>query len=581
MGSSFDIDRRGFLKHTLLAAGAACGSGLGARRALAALQGTSPDAIIRNALVHTIDPKAPRANAVALSGDRILRVDDWNALQHLADARTRIIDAGGQAIVPGFIDTHNHAVGEVLAYEVVVGNPFDVEFVTIQSILDKLTTRAHDTPPGQWVQGFFYDDTKLKDGRPLTRTDLDKVSTRHPVVVIHRGGHTQVVNTLALTLAGITRDTPNPFGGTYGRDSNGELDGRVTDLAAVRIAKVGELPRFTAEQRAERARVGAARISQEFVRFGLTSVHHDGVGDVGSDTYDAIHAIHAEGKLLHRVRYEPSLDYLDTLIAKGIKTGDGDDWIRIGAVCEQMSDGSFSERTLSRRDPYPGSNPPYFGNLMSTQEKLDALVLHLVQHRIQPNIHANGEVAIDMVLTAFERAAAITPDFASRRPKITHCTIVTPELVRRIKAVGVVPNLFATYPYYNADKFHFYGPAMMDRAMAYRWLLDAGVPVTAGSDFPPGPIAPMMSLQGMVTRKGWNGEIWGASQAIAPAEGLKVWTGNAAYAAFEEDAKGSIAPGKLADLVFLDRDPLTADPQTLKDIKVTRTIVGGRTVYQA
>ena len=582
MSPSSQIDRRCFLKSTLVAVGAAYGCrDLGGGGVPVAMQGMSPGVIIRNALVHSVDPKIPSANSVALSGDRILGVGDWNALQPLADSRTQIVDAGGQTIVPGFVDAHNHAVGEVLAYEVVGGNPFDVEFVTIQSILDKLTARAAQTPPGEWVEGFFYDDTKLKDGRPLSRTDLDKVSTRHPVMVTHRGSHTHVVNSLALQLAGITRDRRDPFGGTYGRDADGELDGRVTDLAAEPVGKVGQRPRFTAAQRAERARVGAARISQEFACYGLTSVHHDGIRYPGSDAYDAIRAIHAEGKLLHRVRYEPSMAHLEKLIANGIKTGDGDDWIRIGAVCEQLSDGSFSERTLSRRDPYPGSNPPYYGNLTSTQEKLDALVEYLVQDHIQPHFHANGEVAIDMVLTAFERAGAKHPDFAGRRPKITHCTIVTPELVRRIKAVGAVPNLFATYPFYNSDKFSFYGPAMMDRAMAYRWLLDAGVPATAGSDFPPGPIAPMMGLQGMVTRKGWNGEVWGAGQAITPAEGLKIWTLNGAYASFEEDVKGSITPGKFADLVFLDRDPLTADPQTIKDIKATRTIVGGRTVYQA
>jgi predicted amidohydrolase YtcJ len=581
MGSSFEIDRRGFLKSSLLAAGAACGfREASVHRAAAAARVKSPDVIIRNALVITVDSKTPRATCVALSGDGIFDVGDWSALHRLADAKTQIIDAGGQTIVPGFVDAHNHAVGEVLAYEVVVGNPFDVEFVTIQSILDKLTARAAQTPPGQWVEGFFYDDTKLKDGRALSRTDLDKVSTRHPVMVTHRGGHTCVVNSVALQLAGVTRETPNPFGGTYGRDANGDLDGRVTDLAAESFAVVGRRPSFTAAQKTERARIGAARMSQEFARYGLTSVHHDGIGHAGSDAYDAILAIHAEGKLLHRVRYEPSMAHLEQLISKGIKTGDGDEWVRIGAVCEQLSDGSFSERTLSRRDPYPGSNPPYYGNLMSTQERLDALVVRLVQHRIQPNFHANGDVAIDMVLSAFERAAASHPD-AMRRPKITHCTMVTPELVRRMKAVGVAPNLFATYPFYNSDKFGFYGPAMMDRAMAFRWLLDAGVPASAGSDFPPGPIAPMMGLQGLVTRKGWNGEVWGAGQAITPAEALKVWTLNGAYAAFEEDVKGSIAPGKFADLVFLDRDPLTADPQTLKGIKVTRTIVGGRTVYQA
>lgn len=471
MGSSVPIGRRRFLKSSLLAAGAACGLGeADMSRAAAKGRVKSPDVIIRNAHVITVDSKTPRANCIALSGDRILHVGDWNALQHLADAGAQIIDAGGQTIVPGFVDAHNHAVGEVLAYEVVVGNPFDVEFVTIESILDKLTARAARTPPGQWVEGFFYDDTKLKDRRALSRTDLDTVSTRHPVMVTHRGGHTCVVNSVALHLAGVTRDTPNPVGGTYGRDAHGDLDGRVTDLATESFAGVGQRPTFTEAQKAERARVGAAGMSGEFARYGLTSVHHDGIGHPGTDAYDALLAIHAEGKLLHRVRYEPSMTHLEQLIAKGIKTGDGDDWIRIGAVCEQLSDGSFSERTLSRRDPYAGSNPPYYGNLTSTQETMDALVLRLVQHRIQPNFHANGDVAIDMVLTAFERAAATYPDVAMRRPKITHCTMVTPELVKRMKAVGVAPNLFATYPFYNSDKFGFYGPTMMDRAMAYRWL---------------------------------------------------------------------------------------------------------------
>ena len=582
MSESNQIDRRRFLESGLLVAGAACGYGARAQgQTPPPLRGQAATLIIRNAIVHTIDPRAPRATAVAVRGDRILQVGEWSALQHLADARTPVVDAGGQTVVPGFVDVHNHAVGEVLAYEVVVGNPFDVEFVTIQSILDKLKARAAQTPPGRWVEGFFYDDTKLKDRRPLSRADLDTVSARHPVKVNHRGGHTHVVNSVALRLAGITRETPNPFGGTYGRDSNGELDGSVTDLAAEPFATVGQRPTFTAAERAVRARGGAARISREFARFGLTSVHHDGLRHLDGDALDAIHAIHADGTLLHRVRYEPSMAHLEQLIAKGIRTGDGDDWIRIGAVSEQLSDGSFSERTLARRDPYPGSTPPYYGNLTSTQEKLDALALRLFEHRIQPNFHANGDVAIDMVLTAFERAAATIPDAARRRPKITHCTMLTPELVARIKAVGAVPNLFATYAYYNADKFGFYGPAMMDRAMAYRWLVDAGVPVTAGTDFPPGPIAPMMGLQGMVTRRGWNGEVWGAGQAITAAEGLKVWTLNGAHAAFEEDVRGSITEGKLADLVFLDRDPLSADPQTIKDITVTRTIVGGRTVHQA
>ena len=268
------------------------------------------------------------------------------------------------------------------------------------------------------------------------------------------------------------------------------------------------------------------------------------------------------------------------MIEQGIKSGFGNEWLRIGATFEQYSDGSFSERTMSRKTPYPGTNPPYYGNLGKSQADLDAQVERYVRAGIQPNFHANGDVAIDMVLTAFGRATKLFPG-REIRPKITHCTNVNPDLVRRIKAVGAVPNLFSTYAYYNSDKFGFYGAEMMEHMMAFRMMLDAGVPVTAGSDFPPGPIAPLMALQGMVTRKGWDNKTWGASQRVTVAEALRVLTANGAIASFEENLKGTISPGKLADIVLLDRDPLTADPETLKDIKVTQTLVGGKTVFSA
>ena len=270
---------------------------------------------------------------------------------------------------------------------------------------------------------------------------------------------------------------------------------------------------------------------------------------------------------------------LDALIANGVRTGFGDEWIRFGATAEQFSDGSFSERTMSRSTPYPGRTPAYYGNIMQTQEGLDALVEKQMRADIQPNFHANGDVAIGMVLTAYERGMKLLGP-ADRRPKITHCTNVSPELVARIKALGVVPALFTSYAYYNADKFHFYGAEMMEHMMAYRMMIDAGVPVCAGSDFPPGPFAPLMGLQGMVTRKGWNGEVWGPSQKITVMEGLKVLSANGAHASFEEDLKGTLSPGKLADMVILDGDPAAIDAEKIKDIRVQQTLVGGEVRYK-
>ena len=533
-----------------------------------------PDLVVVNARVYTVDSSAGRVEAFAVSGGRFTAVGSTADIRALAGKRTQVVDARQMTIVPGFIDCHNHAGGTTLLYEVLVGNPFEVEFVTIGSIVDKLRAKAQATPAGTWVEGFFFDDTKLKDGRALNVHDLDRVSTEHPVVVHHRGGHTSFYNSKALEMAGVTRDTPNPPGGTFDRDSTGALNGRVTDRARGPFNRVGQRPVYTAEQMAQRERDGLSHISKQFVRYGLTSVHHEG-GDLS-----ALQQVRARGDLKHRVSYEASGKVLDSMISDGIMTGFGDEWIKFGATSEHTVDGSFSERTMALSTPYPGVQPEYKGNVTETQPDLDAWVERVHRAGIQVNSHANGDVAIDMFLTAVERAQKLFPR-ADVRPKITHCTLINDGLVRRIKALGAVPAMFTTYAYYNSDKFVFYGEELMKRCMAYRTLLDAGVRAAAGSDFAPGPFAPLMGIQGMVTRTGWDGKTWGANQRISVNEALAVNTINGAYASHEESLKGSITQGKLADFVVLADDLHRVSPDRIKDIPIVRTVVGGTTVYQA
>jgi len=530
------------------------------------------DLIVRNANVYTVDARLPRAEALAIRGSRFLAVGTNAQIAALAGKGAQVFDAQGMTVVPGFIDCHVHPVGEVLLYEVSVGNPFDVEFVTIASILDKLTAKARQTPAGYWVEGFFYDDTKVKDQRPLNIHDLDKVSKDHPVSVQHRGGHTTFYNSKAFELAGITRDTPDPPGGTFDRDADGNLNGRVTDNALGVFEKVGLRPKFSAQEQQQRRRNGAAHISKQFVRYGLTSVHHEG-GDLAS-----LEAIRDSGELLHRVNFQLDDTELARMIDSGIRSGFGDEWVRIGATQEHTIDGSFSERTMSISAGYP-SRRGYKGNVTDTQDALNAWVERVHRAHVQINCHANGDVAIDMMLNAVERAQQLFP-VQDARPKITHCTLINDDLLRRIKAAGAIPMPFTSYAYYNADKFHFYGEELMRRAMAYRSFIDAGIPVAAGSDFYPGPFAPLMGMQGMVTRTGWNGEKWGVNQRITVNEALQVMTLNGAHASHEEAIKGSITPGKLADFVVLSGDPHTVATDAIKDIKVVRTVTGGMTVYQ-
>ena len=557
-------------------AAAASGSWLRSTPAVAAALADPQDAdlVVFNAKVSTVDAGAPSAEAFAVKAGRFAAVGSTQDIKALIGKGTQAYDAKQMTIVPGFTDCHNHAPGNTLLYEVIVGNPYEVEFVTIKSIVEKLRAKARETPPGTWVEGYFFDDTKVKDKRQLNVHDLDEVSRDHPVAVQHRGGHTSYYNSKALEMAGITKNTPNPAGGTFDRDENGDLNGRVTDRARGAITRVGNRATVPGDQKLQRDRDGLAYISKQFVRYGLTSVHHEG-GDLF-----ALQQVRARGELLHRVSYEATGSVLEAMITSGISTGFGDEWIRFGATSEHTVDGSFSERTMALSQPYPGTNPPYKGNVTETQDELNAWIERVHRAGIQANCHANGDVAIDMVLTAFERAQKLFPR-ADARPKITHCTLVNDDLLRRLKATGTVPAVFTTYAYYNPDKFRFYGEELMKRCMAFRSLLDAGVPAATGSDFSPGPFAPLMGIQGMVTRTGWDGETWGANQRISVDEALRVNTLNGAYASREEAIKGSIAPGKLADFVVLSEDLHTVDKEKIKDVQIVRTVVGGSTVYQA
>src|SRR5207302_3367107 len=237
------------------------------------------------------------------------------------------------------------------------------------------------------------------------------------------------------------------------------------------VQRVGKRETFSAEQRAQRNRDGMAFISKQFVRYGLTSVHHEG-GDLA-----AIQQVRARGELLHRVSYEASGSVLESMITSGIATGFGDEWIKFGATSEHTVDGSFSERTMAMSVPFPGTT--YKGNVTETQDALNAWIERVHRAGIDVNCHANGDVAIDSVLTAVERAQKLFPrtDF---RPKITHCTLINDDLIRRMKALDAIPAAFTSYNYYNSDKFRFYGDDLMKRCMAFRSCLDASIHACAG-----------------------------------------------------------------------------------------------------
>jgi hypothetical protein len=557
-----------------------CGSLLGAAAGTTTLLGSvgvlplqaagdlaEPDLIVVNAKVYTIEESNPRAESFAIKDSRFTAIGSSSDVRNLKGPRTQVIDAEGKPIFPGFIDAHSHPAWGGISELVGV----DCDLRSIAAIKDAIHQRALKTAPGKWVYGFKYDDTKVSDDRPLTREDLDEAAPDNPVWIIHRGGHLSWYNSRAFALAGVTADTPDPDGGKF-LHRNGQLDGCVQEKANNVFFKV-----IPADTTPEQNRAGVALISKRMTSAGLTSVTDAECSPNYLSAYqDAYHA----GEMLFRV-YVLVTGYTDMrkgLESAGVRGQLGDDNFRIGGV-KYLADGSAQERTMRMSTPYVG-RPNDYGILTMNQDELNAAAEDANANYLQMGVHANGDVAIDMVLKAYERVAAKGPH-QPFRPRIEHCTLVNPDLLTRIKKLGAVPTPFYTYVYYHGDKWAQYGDDKLQWMFAHKSFLDYGIPVAAASDYIPGPYEPMMALQSMVTRKDYAGRVWGGNQRITVDQALRVCTWNAAYASFDEHKKGSIAAGKLADFVILGDDPHTVDPDHLKDIPILRTVVGGKTVYAA
>ncbi len=548
----FDLSRR-----ALLAAGATPALPLG--------RWIQPDLVLTNGRFWTGDATAPEAQAIAIAGERILAVGPAERIAALAGPTARRVDLGGKRVTPGFYDAHAHPVESGVDHLLKVA----CDSSSLDAILAAIRARAATTPAGQWVVGFLYDDAKTP--RPLNRADLDAAAPAHPVLVVHRGGHTGFVNSLAYAAAGVSETTPDPPGGRYFRDEAGRLNGRVGDAAKTRFDELSDR-KVTRED----WRRGAALISKMFTAKGVTSaVDAAGLPEGLAGYFDA----HEAGELRTRISCNIFVDFVPKLMAAGVRTGFGDDWVRIGAQ-KQFADGSISERTAWMSEPYLDM-PGKFNGLQTTpREELyaKAKAAHLADWQL--GIHANGDLAIDEVLGVFEQLQREAPR-KDPRFRIEHCTLLNDSLIARMKAVGAIPIPFAGYVYFHGDVMHFYGQARTQHMFAMRQLIDAGLSPPSSSDYTASPSDPMMWLQSQVTRTDFHGETWGAAQKITVAEALVCGTANGARSTFAEKDRGTLEPGKLADLVVWDRDPLTADPHSLIEIKPERVMTGGRWVFES
>ena len=523
-----------------------------------------PELILYNGNFWTVNDKLPRAQGVAISGGRVLAVGTNDEILGLAAGFSKKVDLGGKAVFPGFIDAHAHPCQSGVQHLRMVACDKD----SIADIQAALRQRAAQTPADQWVQGFLYDDGKTP--RPLSLQDLDAAVPDHPVMVRHRGGHTIFVNSLALKLAGVDEHTSDPPGGRFEHDAAGHLTGHVGDKATLPFER---LIAFTPTRNDYRE--GAKLISKIFTSKGVTSA---GDALTTPESLQGYQDARDAGELRMRVCAHMTVECLDRMMAAGVHTGLGDEWVRIGAV-KQFADGSISERTAWLSEPYIGI-ADYHGLQVTTRDQLyeNSHKAHAAEWQLAT--HANGDLAIDTVLGVYEQVLRESPK-VDPRFRLEHCTLLNDSLLQRMRALKAIPVPFSGYIYFHGDVMHFYGEPRTQHMFPMRDFLNYGLQPPDSSDYTASPSDPMMWLRSQVTRTDMKGNIWGANQKLTVEEAIRCGTINGAHSTFEEKKKGSIEPGKLADLVVLAEDPFKADPLNLHKIAVERTMVGGEWVFES
>ncbi|MEO6957504.1 MAG: amidohydrolase [Antricoccus sp.] len=516
--------------------------------------------------------RGPDPDAFAVTGEQITAT---GMLSELTDRfpGAEVVDFGDTVVVPGFNDAHAHLA--MTAEDVLHLDLSHKAVADIDALLGAIGHEAANTPVGLWLRGSRYDDQKTG---PLNRDQLDKIAPDHPVLVTHVAAHWGVVNSAALAQLGIDESTPAPEGGSYDRDPGGRLNGRLVERALMNVALPTEADgdaTIPASSPADLQR-GLARASRSWNAAGLTSVCD---AWVRPDDIAMFSAARAAGDLTLRLGMLLTIDYYDKVAALGIGSGFGDDWLRLLGI-KMFVDGAIGGRTCLLSEPFhDGVGTP----IQTTPTKtLMADVARVHRDGMRVGVHANGDTAIRLTLDAMEAAARETPR-PGLRHRIEHCTVIDDEILRRMKALNVIAVPFAGYAAYHGGALNtWYGPDRVDRMFAHRSFLDAGVTVAASSDYPCGPIEPLLGMQSLVTRAGIDdGIVVGEKQRISAAEALRVFTLESAEACGDAGRKGRIEPGYLADFTVLDANPLTVDPSGIAAIGVRGTYVGGRQVYSA
>ena len=530
------------------------------------------DLIVTDAKVWTVDKAGPSAQAVAILGDRIVAVGSNADVDVWRGSQTKVVDAAGKLLLPGFNDAHVHFISGGSQLDNVQLN----DAASAEEFTRRIGERAHAIPKGQWILGGDWDETKWSPSELPTRRTIDSVTPDTPVFVSRYDGHMGLANSVAMKLAGIDKSTPDVPGGTIVRDAQGNPTGALKDAAMSYLYKA--IPSLSREQRAhaaERALAHAASV-------GVTSVQ-----DMNPDYADI--ALYAEllerGQLTTRIYAVPPIALVEDQAKIGVRHGFGGPFLRIGAV-KGYADGSLGSRTAYFFEPFD-DQPENHGLLSDEMQPLSRMRGHMMTADaagIQICTHAIGDQGISMILDLYaELTKAHGP--ADRRLRIEHAQHMAAKDFDRFDQLNVIASV---QPYHAIDDGRWaearIGHDRASRTYAFRTFLNHGVRLALGTDWNVAPLNPMLTIYAAVTRATLDGKHpggWFPEQKLSVAEAIEAYTMGSAYAEFQEKNKGSITVGKLADMALLSDDILSIDPAKIRDVTVLKTFVGGKMVFDS
>ena len=527
------------------------------------------DLIVVNASVHTMDADHPMAEAVAVRANRIVAVGTTAEVRALSDKRTRVIDAGGRLVVPGFNDSHVHFINSGFRLSGVDLRSAD----TPAEFGDRIRAFAEKLPKGRWIVGGDWDHERWA-GAPLpTRELIDSYTPDTPVFVRRLDGHMGLANSYALKLGGVTKDTPDPPGGLIVRDARGEPTGVLKDAAMVFVTR--KIPPSSFSELME----GARAATDHAAKLGVTSVQDMSAGDdVG-----VYQELLKRGELKTRIYAVSSLPRYDRLAATGIRAPFGSDMIRIGGL-KGFADGSLGSTTAYFFEPY--NDAPNTRGLASDEMARDGVMIERVRKAdkagLQVMIHAIGDRANDQILGIYEQVAKENGE-RDRRFRIEHAQHLRLADIARFRSGHVIASM---QPYHCADDGRWaekrIGPERAKGTYAFRTLIDSGVVLAFGSDWSVAPLDPIQGIAAAVTRRTLDGRHpggWVPEQKITVEEAVRAYTFGSAYAEFQDKIKGTISVGKLADLVVLSHNLFAINPLEIEKANVVLTLMDGRIVH--